>query len=31
MTKGEQLPLTAWGWKVLQQAADEQNVARKSS
>jgi transposase InsO family protein len=28
MTKGEQARLTAWRWKVLQQAADEQNVAR---
>ena len=28
MTKGEQARLTAWRWKVLRQAADEQNVAR---
>ena len=28
MTKGEQARLTAWRWKVLQQAADELNVAR---
>ena len=28
MTKGEQARLTAWRLKVLQQAADEQNVAR---
>jgi transposase-like protein len=28
MTKGEQVRLTAWRWKVLQQAADELNVAR---
>src|SRR5215831_18294002 len=28
MTKGEQARLTAWRWKVLQHAADEQNVAR---
>ena len=28
MTKGEQARLTAWRLKVLQQAADEQNVSR---
>jgi len=28
MTKGEQARLMAWRAKVLQQAADEQNVAR---
>jgi transposase len=28
MTKGEQARLTAWRWRVLQQATDEQNVAR---
>jgi transposase-like protein len=28
MTKGEQARLTAWRLKVLQQAADDQNVAR---
>jgi hypothetical protein len=28
MTKGEQARLTAWRLKVLQQAANEQNVAR---
>jgi transposase-like protein len=28
MTKGEQARLTAWRLKVLQQAADEGNVAR---
>ena len=28
MTKGEQARLMAWRCKVLQQAADEQNVAR---
>ena len=28
MTKGEQARLTAWRWKVLQQAPDELNVAR---
>ena len=28
MTKGEQVRLTAWRLKVLQQAADTQNVAR---
>ena len=28
MTKGEQARLTAWRWNVLQQAADELNVAR---
>ena len=28
MTKGEQARLTAWRWKVLQQAAEDLNVAR---
>jgi transposase InsO family protein len=28
MTKGEQARLTAWRWRILQQAADELNVAR---
>lgn len=28
MTKGEQTRLTAWRWRILQQAADELNVAR---
>src|SRR5688500_10867003 len=28
MTKGEQVGLTAWRWEILQQAANEQNVAR---
>jgi hypothetical protein len=31
MTKGEQVRLTAWRLRVLRQAADEGNVAHRSS